>query len=62
MVDYLLSFQRAVERARTGVRCSTVGLFVKFILEFSDMHIQTIKVMPYNICQELHFNFKILVL
>ncbi len=43
-----------------GVSC-TVGLFVclfvKCILEFSDMHIQTIQVMSNNVCQELHFNF-----
>ncbi len=25
------------------------------------MHIHTIQLMPNNVCQELHFNFKILV-
>ncbi len=44
------------------MRSCTVGLFVKCILEFSDMHIQTIQVMPNNVCQELHFNFKILMI
>ncbi len=55
----MLSFQRAVGRASTGLRSCTVGLFVKCILQFSDMHIQTIKVMPNSVCHKLHFNFKI---
>ncbi len=39
------------------MRTCTAGLsclFVKCILEFSDMHIQ---VMSNNVCQELHINF-----
>ncbi len=36
------------------LHCWFVCLFVKCILEFSDMHIQ---VMSNNVCQELHFNF-----